>query len=122
VTKHGGSIPYESPDGSYLYYAKDQHVGGVWRMPVEGGEEESVAPSVQDDFCAVTDKGVYFVADEGKDTVVRLFSFATRKVTTVARMEQAFIRGLTVSPDRRQLFYTRVDVMSQNLMLVENFR
>jgi hypothetical protein len=122
VTKNGGGFPSESPDGRYLYYAREEPAAGVWRMPVEGGEEESVAPSVGNEYFAVANEGIYFTQYEGKETLFKFFSFATRKVTTVARTEQAIIRGFTVSPDGRQFFYTRVDVMSQTLMLVDNFR
>ena len=36
--------PFESPD-TYLYFAKPAGVGGfsdIWRMPIDGGEEELV--------------------------------------------------------------------------------
>jgi Tol biopolymer transport system component len=42
VTKDGGSVAYESTDGKFLYYTKGRNVVGIWRVPVEGGEETLV--------------------------------------------------------------------------------
>ena len=41
VTKHGGVVATESADGRFLYYAKVD-VPGIWRMPLQGGEETLV--------------------------------------------------------------------------------
>jgi len=42
VTKGGGSVAYESMDGKFLYYTKRRNVAGIWRVPVDGGEETLV--------------------------------------------------------------------------------
>jgi dipeptidyl aminopeptidase/acylaminoacyl peptidase len=42
VTRRGGFAAFESPDGKYLYYAKGSGVSGLWRIPVNGGEELEV--------------------------------------------------------------------------------
>ena len=53
-----------------------------------------------------------------------LFDFARRLVTQVATVGQdIFLNGLAVSPDRRQILYTREDdTGGVDIWLVENFR
>src|SRR5439155_9559166 len=45
VTKQGGGLAFESPDGKYLYYVKD--APGIWRVLVDGGEEVQVFDSIK---------------------------------------------------------------------------
>ncbi len=47
MTRQGGFAAFESPDGRFVYYAKDQlrditGPNALWRIPVEGGKEEAV--------------------------------------------------------------------------------
>ena len=63
ITKNGGISGVESFDGRFLYYSKYE-LGGVWRMPSEGGEETQVLAGVQG--CswpnwALTSDGIYFL-------------------------------------------------------------
>ena len=44
VTRSGGSAPQVSVDGQYLYYVKQGQDTRLFRMPVEGGEEQQVVP------------------------------------------------------------------------------
>src|SRR5689334_1103692 len=41
VTHHGGVEAFESLDGMFVYYAKRES-DGIWRVPVQGGEETQV--------------------------------------------------------------------------------
>jgi Tol biopolymer transport system component len=121
VTRQGGLAAFESVDGKYLYYAKDDPPG-VWRVPVAGGEEESVVPGVNRWRWAPGEKGIYFSEPEGDGGVIKFLSFATRRTTRVAAMERPPALGLAVSPDERWLLYAQVDVETTNIFLVENLR
>ena len=53
VTRNGGLLGQESPDGRYLYFMKPLpgapgygEAVGLWRTPVEGGEETQVLATV----------------------------------------------------------------------------
>jgi Tol biopolymer transport system component/predicted Ser/Thr protein kinase len=120
----GGIIAFESPDGRYVYYTNDDRPADVRRKPVEGGEEQVVLRGVHPFRWALAEKGVYFAEPEEKGGVIKLFNFATRKVTRVVTMEKPPIltSGLAVSPDGRWLLYSQLDVESADIMLVENFR
>jgi len=55
-------------------------------------------------------------------TSIQFFSFADRKITTVAAIEKGVFLGLAIAPDGRSLLYTQKDQEGFDLMLVENFR
>ena len=122
VTRRGGSGPLESHDGKQLYYVKRDGNGGLWKMPVEGGEETQIVPDVYRVNYAVTDKGVYFIPHGGKDytSSVRFFDFATGTTTQIVKTKPPDL-GLGVSPDGRTLLYSQVDHTGSNIMLIENF-
>jgi Tol biopolymer transport system component len=125
VTQRGGYAAFESPDGKYVYYAKGLDVPGLWRVPVNGGEEELAFNRLGAGawhLWAVVDQGIYFAETEGKSRgVVEFFSFATRRVTRVALLEKPPAIGLAISPDGRWLLYTQADTADADIMLVENF-
>ena len=57
-TREGGFAPRLSPDGKYFYYLKSRANGELRRIPVSGGAEEVVIPSVRDRNWVVTE-GIY---------------------------------------------------------------
>jgi eukaryotic-like serine/threonine-protein kinase len=126
VTRHGGFAAFESPDAKYVYYAKGRDVPGLWRVPVEGGEEAMVLDRPGAGawhLWAVVDEGIYLAEGERKSGgFIQFFSFATRQVKPVAVMERPPYRGLAVSPDGRWLLYTQSDGSGSSIVLVENFR
>ena len=86
VTRNGGGTAFESSDGKSLYYTKGDYSGGLWKMPVNGGDESQVLPSVhQRAFSVVTD-GIYFIPEPGGDrkSSIQFLSFATAQVKVVA--------------------------------------
>ena len=52
VTRNGGETALESPDGKSIYYTKGSYSAvrdasaGLWKMPLNGGEESQVLTSV----------------------------------------------------------------------------
>ena len=42
VTRIGGSGPVESSDGKTLYFTKGDGADGIWRMPLDGGQESQI--------------------------------------------------------------------------------
>jgi len=123
VTRSGGGAAFESPDGKFVYYIKGDFTGGLWKMPVSGGEESLVLPSVVwRDFFLAND-GIYFIPGPGADgkSSIQFLNIATGKVKTVAPVSLPF-EGLSVSPDGRFLLFSQADEVGSDLMLVENFR
>ena len=130
VTQDGGVVAFESTDGKFAYYTKDDRARtSLWKVPVGGGEEIQVLESVYRRNFSVTPQGIYFIqppdTDEpGSSFLIRFFDFATGRATTIHSLPPGvFVNvGLTVSPDSRSILYTQVDQSQSDLMLVENFR
>jgi Tol biopolymer transport system component/DNA-binding winged helix-turn-helix (wHTH) protein len=123
VTRKGGLMAFESRDGKTLYYTKHDmdEVGALWKMPVSGGEEELVIPSVVGRNFAVAGTGVYFAESDGAQAVVRYLPFATGKVRTITPSLPG-AGSLCVSPDERSLLVQFSAEHPSGLTLVENFR
>lgn len=143
VTRNGGFEARESPDGTLLYfikegvadskardYEKGSRPGGLWQMPLVGGEEKLVLTAVAHSYWAVADKGIYFVdfteaPSPASSKPVRFFSFEGGKTSQVAVIQKEVLRntpGLSVSRDGRWLSWAQVDHSGSDLMLAENFR
>jgi Tol biopolymer transport system component len=124
VTRNGGETAFESSDGQSVYYIKGGYSGGLWKVPVSGGEESQVLPSVFNRAFSLVNDGIYFIPAPGADrkSSIQFLSFATAKVKTVAPMSALPFEGLSVSPDGRSLLFSQFDDAKSDLMLVENFR
>lgn len=120
---------YESPDGKLLYISKWFSKPGISVVPVEGGEAKLVPElaAVGDTrYWGVLKEGIYFVDTKEKPRpIIKFFSFATRKVTTLATVEKPPQRdqpGLSFARDGRWLLYTQRDHYINDIMVMDNFR
>lgn len=127
ITRHGGFTAFESTDGRYIYYSKNNGCPGVWRMPAEGGDEAKVLSEGGAGSWGqwtLADKGIYFINYQPDGLSVSLYNFATQKVTRLIGLEKVneFVGGLTTSPDGKEILYTQQDPVTSDIMLVEDFR
>jgi len=116
VTRNGGQMAFESPDGRFIYYTKDVFSGGRLRqMPVTigGGEESQALPPVAPSSFSVANDGIYLIPEPGVDgkSSIQFLSFATGRLKTVAaiRISGPPTEGLSVSPDGRFLLFSQAD-------------
>jgi Tol biopolymer transport system component/DNA-binding winged helix-turn-helix (wHTH) protein len=126
IAKRGASFPLESPDGQYVYFARDSR---LWRVRTDGSKEEQVAGMPQFLFLGdewfPTEAGIYFLSHPNNKTVVNLFNLQTRQVRPVYTMEKptpVWIGGIPVSKDGKFMLFPQVDQSSTDLMLIENWR
>ena len=131
VTRGGGFDAQESWDARYLYYSKlprDQTFsvvgGGVWRVPVEGGEETPVVRATE--CWALSRTGIYWPTHSrgwNPEHTIHFFDFESGRTETIFRTQGPF-NGLwlAVSPDEQGLLYNEAPYTQFELMLVENFR
>ena len=124
VTHAGGSAPVESPDGKSLYFTKRDGAEGIWRMPVEGGQETQILDGVYRYNFAVAEREIYFTPPPSADgtSSIEVLNLATRGITRVAKIDKPVDLGLALSPDGRDLVWSQLDYVGGDLMLVENFR
>jgi Tol biopolymer transport system component len=144
VTRNGGQTALESADGKSLYFTKsDGGVEGLFSVPVEGGEERQVLKDVVParGFVVVPD-GIYYIspakpdlADRGAFLVIghrrapeswklceiRFYTFSTGRSVVLGEIGGPISLGLTVSPDRKTLLYSR-RADEADLFMIEGFR
>ena len=129
ITRQGGFAALESPDGKFLYYAISRTAPGIWKVPVDGGEESLViedAGGALSRYFDVLSNGICYIPEKPNPRPAILFyDFAARQTRLVATMDRPALRiwpGLAISPDERSMLITQVDTRVSDLMLVENFR
>jgi Tol biopolymer transport system component/DNA-binding winged helix-turn-helix (wHTH) protein len=125
LTTHGGIAPIESIDGRYLYYSKYEQ-RGIWRMPLQGGGEETEVLSDVDSGSwpnwALSPEGIYYLKFRKFQFDLAYFDFAENKTHTLWSSEKQAGWGLSLSADGRSLVYVQDQFAESNLMLVRNFR
>jgi Tol biopolymer transport system component len=129
ITHHMALRPEESPDGKLLYYGK-RDVGGLWSMPVAGGEERRVLDSIapMNFNWTVAAHGIYyfdFAVKAGAPKQVKFYSFKTGKINQVGTVEPTVSQdysGISVSPDGRWLLYSYIASITSDVMMVDHFR
>jgi Tol biopolymer transport system component len=135
VTRGGGFAAIESTDGQHVYFTKRgsgplDPQNAIWRIPVEGGDEEVVVEGYRSSHGSwdLTGEGLYFVDQEpsssGTRWVVRFQGFGQRQATEVARLRHPPSLGgpaVSVSSDGRWMLSTQIHGES-DLMLVQTFR
>ena len=125
VTKNGGVYAIESYDGHLLYYAKFQQPG-IWKMPLDGGEETRVLDQPTDwNNWALGPTGIYFVNRIGQPNGrIEFFDFATRSTIPLFTPERLLsgFGGPALSPDGRSLLFGQNETNEGYVMLLKNFR
>jgi dipeptidyl aminopeptidase/acylaminoacyl peptidase len=124
VTDNGGHNCSESADGKTLFYAKADRGTPLFARSLSGGPERKVIEynGSAREF-PVFEDGFYYSgrAENGKVPLL-FFQFSTGSSRLITHIEQFVFFGLTVSPDRRTILYTRSVSVGADLMLIENFR
>jgi dipeptidyl aminopeptidase/acylaminoacyl peptidase len=125
VTRNGGVYAIESDDGRFLNYSKLEQPG-IWKMPLDGGEETRVLDQPGPWFnWALARTGIYFLNESATPNGrIEFFDFASRKTTPIFSLEKpaSAFGGLAVSPDGRSLLYGQIEVDDSSIMWVKNFR
>jgi Tol biopolymer transport system component/DNA-binding winged helix-turn-helix (wHTH) protein len=126
VTRNGGVYAIESDDGRFLYYSKLEQPG-IWKMPLNGGEETRVLDQPEGyhwHSWGLARDGIYFLyLSDTPNGKIEFFDFATRETTPIFDQVRPAPshNGLALSPNGTSLLYTD-DLKDSDLMLVKNFR
>jgi len=123
VTRNGGYVAFESSDGMFIYFAKNQFASSLYKIPVGGDSETVVLKSMIGNAFAVANKRIYFEQlNRGGPTSIQFLNLATGNIGAIATIRPNASWGMSVSPDEHELLYAQFDHTGSDLMLVENFR
>ena len=125
ITTKGGWDPFEDEEGRYIYYAKEVPSEGIWRVPVDGGEETPVLKKTISfsEWCLWRGSIIYINKENERQPRIEMFDLRSQETREVVSLGPATRtgRGLTVSPDGQWILYSQLDVDS-DIMLVEDFQ
>src|SRR5581483_7680609 len=124
VTRSGGYVAVESPDGASLYYTKTGIYEGVplYARSLAGGEEREVLEHVMARGFAVFRDGIYYLDSAGPlRSEIRFYDFGKGRSQTVGAIDGRLGLGLSVSPDRKTFLFSRI-LTGSDLMMIENFQ
>src|SRR5713226_1663671 len=107
VTKDAGYAVLAATDG-FTYYtrasgvtAKKSNEPGVWKVPIDGGEEIRVFDQeVRPSALFVSEDGIYFIT-RGPSTgsTIEFYNFTNKQITRLFSIEKQGRYGLSASPD-----------------------
>jgi Tol biopolymer transport system component/DNA-binding winged helix-turn-helix (wHTH) protein len=126
VTHYGGFAAFESYDGKSLYYSRFDG-GGIWSMPVGGGDEGQVTDALHrgywGDF-AVTEKGIYLLdSDAIPKPTIKFYNFQSRLLTPVFQLPDDPVpweANLAASRDGRTVLFAQ-GIQHNSITMAENF-
>jgi len=126
VTQHGGGGARESEDGKTLYYLKPDE--GIWRVSVQGGQEEQVLDEVipRHNMWDLEGNRLYFGIDEEQGGFsIHSVDLKTGRTIEVFRQDElSLLVDLSAAPNRKWIYYTASSSWQskRDIMLVENFQ
>jgi Tol biopolymer transport system component len=124
VTKNGGVYASESHDGQFVYYAKFNEPG-LWRMPLNGGEETHVLDQPKNwASWALARTGIYYLnLDVPPHGRIEFFDFGNRQSTPIISLDKAasLWGGLAISADGKSLLFGQREYDESYVMLMKNF-
>lgn len=129
LTRQGVFESFASPDGKFVYYSKGRGINGLWRVGIDGSDEEPVPELADAGYWRawmITSQGLYYVANTNSLPLpLKRFNFTTRQSQIVAKTERApawLPHSLGVSADGRQILLTQNDLFSSSILLMTDFR
>lgn len=132
LTKEGGFHPRLSPDGKFLYYLQSRELGGLRRMPLEGGREEVLVQETRSRNYVVLKDGIYFldqtrkppIGTRGRVAEGMFFRFASGKYESLGYFTPRQVNpfGIVTAADGKTVYFSMLDDYGSSIMLAEHFR
>ena len=130
VLQNEASAVHEGPKGE-VYFATSR--GGIWRARRGGDGEEPVIAEFDwslGGYWSVQEDGIYYVvretlADGSIANRLRFFDFARARSSDSGTLDgtlELWVGGLTVSPDRRTIVYSKLAYQASEVIVLDHFR
>jgi Tol biopolymer transport system component len=123
ITKEGGFMGYESADGTRLFYTKAAS-SPLFAKPLSGGAERQLLDWVSLPAFVPVDDGIYYIGRRAanRQYPLQFFQFSNQTSKVLTNIDGEINYGLTVSPDRMDILFTKSVKSGSDLMMIENFR
>jgi Tol biopolymer transport system component len=123
ITENGGDAAFESTDGNTLFYMKGMY-SPLFAKPIAGGPERKVVNFVAARAFEVLEDGIYYIGRPQADRQypIQFHQFSTSTSSLLTQVQGPLQQGLSVSPDRKTILFSKSASTGADLMLIENFR
>jgi Tol biopolymer transport system component len=122
VTRDGGAVAFESPDGQHLFYTATIGFSSLYRSNVDGSDGKEIANNVVGRGLAVTRDQIFYLHQEHPGLVaLRSLPITGGKSGLITTFTRPMDLGLSISPDLRYALYSQVDHEGSTIMLVDQF-
>ena len=126
VTKSGGTLAKESPDGQSIYFVKEGDIKAgipLFRLSNSGEGESIFIESIVGHHFVPTADGMYFVPTPppGHGFSLQFLSFASGETKKIADIEHPLHSTLDLSPDGRYLIFSQYDHIEADIVMLEGF-
>ena len=89
----------------------------------DGEEEKLIDHSVGYRNWSMIEDGIYYAYQIGTDFRLEFYSFKTKNVTEICKLEGLdLLWGICVSPDRHYLIFSKQGQIQSDITIWENFR
>lgn len=125
LTSREGRYPRESPDRKEIFFESitGQEFSDLWRIPIQGGEARLAISNMFARSWDIDREGIWFVVvDSDRHAKLNFQAHDSQEPRTIYHFKQPVMRGISVSPDRRNILFVQVDGRGSNIMVMENFR
>jgi Tol biopolymer transport system component len=123
LTKESGFVASESADGATLFYMKAAS-SPLFERPLSGGAERQLLDWVSSKSFVPADDGIYYIGRRGDNGQfpLQFFQFSSQTGKVLTNIDGVVYQGLSVSPDRTAILFTKTVRSGANLMMIENFQ
>ena len=123
VTTNGGQTAYESANGKTVFYMKASS-SPLFARALSGGPERQVLEWVENRVFVPVEDGIYFIGRRTatKQLPLQFFQFSTNTSRLLTNIDGVVNLGLSVSPDRKTILFTKAVSVGANVMMIENFQ
>ena len=99
------------------------HIVHLMASPFVGGPERQVLPGVTYRAFVPVEDGIYYIGqrDAKGRFPIQFFQFSTERSRLLTNIDGDVFIGLSVSPDRKTILFSKSVTSGADLMMIENF-
>jgi hypothetical protein len=96
----------------------------LFARPLSGGAERQLLDWVSRRGFVPVDDGIYYIGGRSNNGqfALQFFQFSSRTSRQLTNLDGVIGLGLSVSPDRAAILFTKTAKSGDNLMMIENFQ
>ncbi|WP_444994054.1 winged helix-turn-helix domain-containing protein [Aliikangiella sp. IMCC44359] len=120
ITRHGGIMGAESPDGKGLYFTKSTSQG-LWYLSFNDMKEVKVVenfPSILNSGLVMTEDGITYLQVKEGATLLKRVKIPSHEVVEIETLDNNRVFHLSVSPSSNKIYYAKNVKNDSDIILI----